>query len=296
MAFTSVSYDDEAERRMRGEIRGILAELQVVCWSYTEQTEQNQIFFNTYKRLQSGVFDILSEKSFELRRKKMVELGQDIADLKRVVNAQDEAAQSTESKAPDVEELDTAMQTLSNYEDWVEAIEARDFDRILTDSDSFAQENAYDPILHIVRRLVAFQRLGDMCEEVARLFANLPPYLNYDQRHVALLKKELAEMKTLYDKAKKSESEMRSQLTQEKRQVRENDAQIKSLEQANTKLKGENTQLQARVKELEEDLEGRKKCEQAQELINRGTKMRDDYMKVSQCVAEILKLSQVSPH
>ena len=296
MTFASVSYDDEAERRMRGEIRGILAELQVVCWSYTEQTEQNQVFFNTYKTLQTGVFDILNEKSFELRRAKMVELGKVIADLKRVVKAMDEAAQNTESKAPDVEALDTAMQTLRNYEDWVEAIEARDFDRILTDSDSFAQEDAYDPILHIVRRLVAFQRLGNMCEEIRELFTKLPPYLNYDQRHVALLKKELADMKGLYDRAKKSESEMRSQLTQEKRQVRENDAQIKSLEQSSAKLKGENAQLQARVKELEDDLEGRKRCEQAQEVINRGTKMRDDYMKVRQCVADILKLSQVSPH
>lgn len=289
MTFSSVSYDDEAESRVRSSVRDVLNYLQRICWSYGDEHEQRDDYRNFHSEIQKGIFSVLNEYDYSKRRKFLCELQPIISDLAKKVDPESLRITSTDNMAEDVKALDQELQSFSEYEDLLSSqVEERDFDGILEQLDTIAEGT--EPALRILHRLISFTKLKELCSTITSQLANLPPFLDHDKRHVALLEKANAELREKLEKANKTAMESRTQMNQERRRAEDLSTKLRALEGKCEKLEIENRNLKDENQQLSDKCRQKEDVENAEAIIRKGQAIQTHYRKISEIMREIKTL------
>lgn len=289
MTFSSVSYDDEAESRVRSFVRDVLNYLQRICWSYGDEHEQRDDYRNFHSEIQKSIFSVLNEYDYSKRRKLLCELQTIISDLGKKVDPEALRITSTENMAEDVKALDQELQSFGEYADLLShLVEERQFDDILEQLDTIAEGT--EPALRILHRLISFTKLKELCSTITSQLANLPPYMNHDKRHVALLEKANAELREKLEKANKMATESRTQMNQERRRAEDLSAKLRALEGKYEELGKKNKDLEEAKRQLLDKCKQKTDVENAEAIIRKGQVIQTQYRKISEIMRDIKKL------
>ena len=286
MTFSSVSYDDEAESRVRSSVRDVHNYLKRICWSYGDEHERRDDYRNFHADIQKGIFSVLNEYDYSKRRKLLCDLQPIISDLAKKV---DRESLRRDNMAEDVKALDQELQSFGEYADVLSRqVEERHFEDILEQLDTIAEGT--EPALRILHRLISFTKLEELCSTITSQLANLPPFLDHDKRHVALLEKANAELREKLEKANKTAMESRTQMNQERRRAEDLSTKLRALEGKFEKLEIENKNLKDENRQLSDKCRQKEDVENAEAIIRKGQAIRTQYRKISEIMREIKTL------